>query len=65
MRCARCGWPVDEARTVSSHVTSEGWVRYRRCVCGAVFVQQQFGQQQFGQRQLWQRPGTTNGTRAR
>jgi hypothetical protein len=24
--------------TISSHVTSEGWVRYRRCVCGAVAV---------------------------
>jgi hypothetical protein len=55
MQCAGCGWPVAEARTESAHVTSEGWVRYRRCVCGAVFVELPAGAT----------PGTTNGTRAR
>ncbi|MEK6438072.1 hypothetical protein [Pseudonocardia sp. T1-2H] len=39
MRCTRCGWPTDEARTLSTHRTSEGWVRYRLCVCGAVSIQ--------------------------
>ena len=39
MRCARCGWPVDEAAVISTHHTSDGWVRYRRCVCGAVAIQ--------------------------
>jgi hypothetical protein len=39
MRCAHCGWPVDEAQVVSTHRTSEGWVRYRRCVCGAVSIE--------------------------
>lgn len=24
--------------TVSSHVTSQGWVRYQRCLCGATRV---------------------------
>lgn len=55
MQCAGCGWPMAEARTESAHVTSEGWVRYRRCVCGAVFVELPAGAT----------PGTTNGTRAR
>lgn len=39
MRCAQCGWPVDEGRVLSTHHTSEGWVRYRRCVCGAVAIE--------------------------
>jgi hypothetical protein len=39
MRCARCGWPSDEAEVLSTHHTSQGWVRYRRCVCGAVTIQ--------------------------
>jgi Pyruvate/2-oxoacid:ferredoxin oxidoreductase delta subunit len=39
MRCAQCGWPVDEAAVLSTHHTSEGWVRYRRCVCGAVAIE--------------------------
>lgn len=39
MRCARCGWPGDEATVLSTHHTSEGWVRYRRCVCGAVGIE--------------------------
>lgn len=39
MRCERCGWPVEDAERVSTHMTSEGWVHYRRCVCGAVFVE--------------------------
>ena len=38
MRCARCGWPGDEATLLSTHHTSEGSVRYRRCICGAVMV---------------------------
>lgn len=39
MRCARCGWPGDEAEVLSTHHTSEGWVRYRRCVCGTVSIE--------------------------
>jgi hypothetical protein len=39
MRCARCGWPGDEASLLSTHHTSDGWVLYRRCVCGAVMVE--------------------------
>ena len=39
MRCAQCGWPVDETAVLSTHHTSEGWVRYRRCVCGAVAIE--------------------------
>jgi hypothetical protein len=38
-RCARCGWPIDEARVLSTHHTSEGWVRYRRCPCGSVAIE--------------------------
>lgn len=39
MCCARCGWPGDEATVLSTHRTSEGWVRYRRCVCGTVTIE--------------------------
>lgn len=39
MRCAQCGWPIEQTRVLSTHHTSEGWVRYRRCVCGAVSIQ--------------------------
>jgi hypothetical protein len=39
MLCAHCGWPVGEAAVLSTHHTSEGWVRYRRCVCGAVAIE--------------------------
>jgi hypothetical protein len=39
MRCARCGWPGDETVVLSTHRTSDGWVRYRRCVCGAVAIE--------------------------
>lgn len=39
MRCAHCGWPGDEMRVLSTHHTSEGWVRYRRCVCGEVSIE--------------------------
>lgn len=39
MRCARCGWPSDEAVVLSTHHTSQGWVRYRRCVCGDVTIE--------------------------
>jgi hypothetical protein len=38
-RCARCGWPIDEAAVLSTHHTSEGWVRYRRCLCGSVTIE--------------------------
>ncbi|SHK92056.1 hypothetical protein SAMN05443637_114126 [Pseudonocardia thermophila] len=39
MRCASCGWPTSEAKVLSTHRTSEGWVRYRRCMCGAVAIE--------------------------
>jgi hypothetical protein len=39
MRCARCGWPSEEAAVLSTHATSQGWVRYRRCVCGEVAIE--------------------------
>ncbi|HLU55061.1 MAG TPA: hypothetical protein VKZ81_06335 [Pseudonocardia sp.] len=39
MRCTRCGWPSDEAAVLSTHRTSEGWVRYRRCICGDVSIE--------------------------
>ena len=39
MRCAQCGWPNDEAEVLSTHPTSQGWVRYRRCVCGTVAIE--------------------------
>ena len=39
MRCAHCGWPTDEAKVLSTHRTSEGWVRYRRCMCGTVGIE--------------------------
>jgi len=38
MRCAHCGWPTDDMPVVSTHHTSEGWVRYRRCVCGVMSI---------------------------
>ena len=39
MRCAQCGWPSDEMRVISTHHTSQGWVRYRRCICGNVNIE--------------------------
>lgn len=39
MRCAQCGWPSDEAAVLSTHHTSQGWVRYRRCVCGTFAIE--------------------------
>ena len=39
MRCAQCGWPSDETEVLSTHPTSQGWVRYRRCVCGSVAIE--------------------------
>src|ERR1700754_3459277 len=39
MRCSRCGWPTEEAQVLSTHHTSQGWTRYRRCVCGAVMIE--------------------------
>jgi hypothetical protein len=38
-RCTRCGWPNAEAGVLSTHSTSEGWIRYRRCVCGEVSIE--------------------------
>ncbi|MGD9990051.1 hypothetical protein [Pseudonocardia sp.] len=38
-RCTRCGRPGTEARVLSTHSTSEGWVRYRRCACGEVSIE--------------------------
>jgi hypothetical protein len=34
MKTVPCG--SHRWQTASSHVTSEGWVRYQRCFCGAV-----------------------------
>lgn len=39
MRCAHCGWPADETTILSTHQTSQGWVRYRRCVCGTISIE--------------------------
>jgi len=39
MSCPSCGWPTAEARVISRHRTSEGTVRYLRCVCGQVTIQ--------------------------
>ena len=39
MRCAECGWPSEEGKVLSTHHTSQGWVRYRRCVCGTVSIE--------------------------
>ena len=39
MRCTRCGWPSEEAAVLSTHHTSQGWIRYRRCVCGTVSIE--------------------------
>ena len=39
MSCPSCGWPTAEAEVVSRHCTSEGTVRYLRCVCGQVTIQ--------------------------
>ncbi|MCW0216169.1 MAG: hypothetical protein OJJ54_22695 [Pseudonocardia sp.] len=39
MYCASCSRPTDEARTLSTHHTSDGWVRYRLCGCGTLSIQ--------------------------
>jgi hypothetical protein len=39
MRCAQCGQTASEARTISTHHTSEGWVRYKKCACGGVSIE--------------------------
>ena len=39
MRCAHCGRTGAEATVLSTHPTSEGSVRYRRCVCGSVSIE--------------------------
>jgi hypothetical protein len=38
--CAQCGWPVCDAGPwrASAHPTSDGTLRYLRCVCGAWLV---------------------------
>ncbi|ONI79760.1 hypothetical protein ALI144C_23720 [Actinosynnema sp. ALI-1.44] len=36
--CDTCGWPARDLPTVSTHYTSQGVLRYRRCVCGAWLV---------------------------
>jgi len=39
--CASCGWPArqDGMTELSWHRTSQGVVRYLRCVCGAWIVE--------------------------
>jgi hypothetical protein len=39
MSCPSCGWPTAEAEVISRHRTSEGTVRYLRCVCGRMTIQ--------------------------
>lgn len=39
MRCTQCGRTGGQSRVLSTHHTSEGWVRYRRCACGAVSIE--------------------------
>jgi hypothetical protein len=39
MRCERCGWPSAGATVLSTHHTSQGSVRYRRCVCGMLSIE--------------------------
>jgi hypothetical protein len=39
MRCEQCGQTARAAMTLSTHHTSEGWVRYKRCACGAVSIE--------------------------
>jgi hypothetical protein len=39
MRCTECGWPLAETELVSTHRTSEGFVSYRRCMCGRITIQ--------------------------
>ncbi|MEY9213190.1 hypothetical protein NI17_001995 [Thermobifida halotolerans] len=36
--CAACGREAADAEVESSHYTSEGIVRYRRCPCGRRWV---------------------------
>ncbi len=38
-RCTRCGRSNSGAQVLSTHPTSEGWVRYRRCACGEVSIE--------------------------
>jgi len=37
--CTDCQRPVDSSTVLSTHHTSEGWVRYRRCACGHVSIE--------------------------
>jgi hypothetical protein len=39
MLCKHCGWPANEASVLSTHRTSQGWVRYRRCICGTMSIE--------------------------
>jgi len=43
MRCTECGWPLAETELVSTHRTSEGFVSYRRCICGGFTIQLHVG----------------------
>jgi hypothetical protein len=45
MSCPSCGWPTADAEVISRHRTSEGTVRYLRCVCGQVTIQLRGGGQ--------------------
>ncbi|GAA3455961.1 hypothetical protein [Dactylosporangium matsuzakiense] len=37
--CSTCGRAATRAATESTHLTSEGIVRYRRCSCGTRWVE--------------------------
>lgn len=37
--CAKCGRGTATAAVESSHPTSEGTVRYRRCACGSRWME--------------------------
>ncbi|UWP78875.1 hypothetical protein [Dactylosporangium fulvum] len=39
MNCTACGRPAAIAEVESSHTTSEGVVRYRRCACGGRWME--------------------------
>nr|WP_198151262.1 hypothetical protein [Kibdelosporangium sp. MJ126-NF4]CEL13760.1 hypothetical protein [Kibdelosporangium sp. MJ126-NF4]CTQ99446.1 hypothetical protein [Kibdelosporangium sp. MJ126-NF4] len=36
--CSHCGWPLRDLPAASAHHTSQGVIRYQRCVCGAWLV---------------------------
>jgi len=39
-RCNRCRRPSGSSTVLSTHHTSQGWTRYRRCACGALSIEQ-------------------------